>query len=142
MAYPGPQDQYGQQYPQQPSQPHGPYPQQPPNPGGHLYAPQPQQQWQGPPPGYRPPMPAPTTHNWAGLVGLIVGILAVVCDLTMVLAGIGFWLGLVGVIFSGVGLTKAKIGTANNRPLSITGMILSVGAILLSIIMRVMLGAI
>ncbi|SEN86558.1 hypothetical protein [Nonomuraea pusilla] len=140
MTHPGPQDPYGQQYPQQP-----------PNPYGQAYAPQ-QPAYQGYPPqgpGFQPPyqpQPLPqqsaTQHNWAGLTGLILAVLALVCDLTMLLARIGIWMAIAGVLISGFGITKARLGTASNRPLAITGMILSIGAIVLGAVMRSVLRSI
>jgi hypothetical protein len=43
--------------------------------------------------------------------------------------GAGFGLGVLAVLFSGVGLTKAKIGTASNRGMSRAGMALGLLAL-------------
>ncbi|MEU8318041.1 hypothetical protein AB0C33_06685 [Nonomuraea sp. NPDC048881] len=108
MAYPGPQDQDGQPYPHQPSQPYGQH-------------------------SHQPPLPAPAMRNWAGVVGLCLGILALLLDVTMVLAPVGIWMSLVAIFMSGLGMSHARAGTATNRTLSIVAVILSWTALELSI---------
>lgn len=97
--------------------------------------PYPQQQWQ--PHGYQPPaaqVPPPwaSKHNGFGIAALVVGIIALVAPLVIAW---GFWLGLVAVILAGVGLSKAKIGTASNRGMSRVSMILGLLAMALSFIL-------
>lgn len=74
-----------------------------------------------------------TRHNWAGITGLVLSILALLSAVTVVLFLPAFWLGVGAVVFSGVGISKAKIGTASNRPLSVAGMILGVLAVVASV---------
>ncbi|MFI7422742.1 hypothetical protein [Nonomuraea sp. NPDC049684] len=112
MAYPGPQDQHGRRHPQQePAQPYEEYPQQ-------------------------PPTPSPTTHNWAGVVGLCLGILALLLDMTLVLARVGIWVSFVALFMSGLGMSGARVGTATNRTVSIVALILGATALMLAIVVQ------
>jgi hypothetical protein len=58
----------------------------------------------------------------------VCGIIAVV--MPVVSATLVMFVGLAAVILSGVGLTKAKIGTANNRGMSRFGMALGLIALI------------
>ncbi|MDN6604437.1 DUF4190 domain-containing protein, partial [Brevibacterium sp.] len=72
-----------------------------------------------------------TSKNIWGILALIGGIVGIVLSIVF---GIGFLFGAAGVIFAFVGLSAIKKGLANNKGLTITGMILSFVAILFSII--------
>ncbi|MFF4195038.1 hypothetical protein [Nonomuraea sp. NPDC001831] len=81
-------------------------------------------------------MPAPTTHNWAGVVGLCLGILALLLDVTMVLARVGIWVSYVAAFMSGFGMSEARVGTATNRTLPIVAMLLSATALAVTIVVQ------
>ncbi|WP_304356486.1 DUF4352 domain-containing protein [Brevibacterium sandarakinum] len=72
-----------------------------------------------------------TSKNIWGILALIGGIAGIVLSFFF---GIGFLFGAAGVIFAFVGLSAIKKGLANNKGMTITGMILSFVAILFSII--------
>ncbi|WP_241242543.1 DUF4352 domain-containing protein [Brevibacterium aurantiacum] len=72
-----------------------------------------------------------TSKNIWGILALIGGIVGI---LLSIFFGIGFLFGAAGVIFAFVGLSAIKKGLANNKGMTITGMILSFIAILFSII--------
>ncbi|MDN5711054.1 MAG: DUF4352 domain-containing protein [Brevibacterium aurantiacum] len=71
------------------------------------------------------------SKNIWGILALVGGIAGIVLSLVF---GIGFIFGVAGVIFAFVGLSAIKKGLANNKGMTITGMILSFAAILFSII--------
>jgi uncharacterized membrane protein len=88
----------------------------------------------GPPPG-QPAGPPPGGQNTQGLVGMIVGIVA----LPLVCCGwIGSLVGIVGAIFSWLGLQKAKAGLASNRSQAMAGLICSAVAIVLGIAITIL----
>ncbi|HCG57380.1 MAG TPA: DUF4352 domain-containing protein [Brevibacterium sp.] len=71
------------------------------------------------------------SKNIWGILALVGGIAGIVLSIFF---GIGFLFGVAGVIFAFVGLSAIKKGLANNKGMTITGMILSFIAILFSII--------
>ena len=71
------------------------------------------------------------SKNIWGILALVGGIAGIVLSIFF---GIGFLFGVAGVIFAFVGLSSIKKGVANNKGMTITGMILSFIAILFSII--------
>lgn len=94
MTHSGPQDPYGQQYPQQP-----------PNPYGQRYAPQQQQ-----------PMAAPHTHvmpqrrsQGLAITALVVGVVAAVIGLTA-LHGVAIIVGLIAAILAVIALIARSQG--------------------------------
>ena len=72
-----------------------------------------------------------SSKNIWGILALIGGILGFILSFFF---GIGFLFGAAGVIFAFVGLSAIKKGLANNKGLTITGMIISFVAILVSIV--------
>ena len=72
-----------------------------------------------------------SSKNIWGILALIGGIAGIILSIFF---GIGFLFGVAGVIFAFVGLSAIKKGLANNKGLTITGMILSFVAILVSIV--------
>lgn len=82
-------------------------------------------------PAAQVPPPWASKHNGFGIAALVVAIIALVAPLVITWA---IWLGLAAVILAGVGLSKAKIGTASNRGMSRAGLILGLLAIALSVI--------
>ena len=93
-----------------------------------------------PPPYYGPgpgdPMgPPPGNQNTQGLVGMIIGIVAI----PLVCCGwIGSLVGIVGAIFSWLGLQKANRGQASNRSQAMAGLICSGIAIVLGIVITIL----
>ncbi|WP_214327842.1 hypothetical protein [Nonomuraea sediminis] len=63
----------------------------------------------------------------------MIGIVAFVAAAFWPTPAPGFWLALLAIIFSGVGLTKARIGTASNRSLAGVGMALGLLALMAAI---------
>jgi uncharacterized membrane protein len=80
----------------------------------------------GPPPG--------GNQNTQGLVGMIVGIVAIPLGCC---AWIGMVVGIVGLIFSWLGLQKASSGLATNRGQAIAGLICSAVAIVFGLVMLI-----
>ncbi|WP_250001202.1 DUF4190 domain-containing protein [Actinoplanes sp. M2I2] len=88
-----------------------------------------------PPPYYGPPggdpagMPA-APNNTQGLVGMILGIVAIplVCCFYL-----GIPLGIAGAVLGYLGLQKAKTGRATNRSQALTGVICGAVAVVLGI---------
>ena len=77
----------------------------------------------GPPPG-----PPPGGQNTQGLVGMILGIVSIPVACCPYL---GIPVGIVGLVFSWLGLKKANTGLASNRSQAMAGLICSaVGSVL------------
>jgi len=114
--------QYGQQpqqYGQQPQQ-YGQQPQQ--------YGQQPQQYGQGyPAQGGYDGRPAP--KNGMGIAALVLGVLALLTGFFI----IGGLFGLVAIVLGIIGSRRAKRGLATNRGMAITGVILGVIGVLLTV---------
>lgn len=115
----GQPDPYGQ--PQLPPQHGQPYPPQRWQPHDHQR------------PFAQVPPPWASTHNWAGITGVVVGGLALLAAAVWPAPGPGAFLGILSVIFSGVGFSKASIGTASNRSTSGIGMALGLVSIMVAV---------
>ena len=69
--------------------------------------------------------PNPTEKNWMGITALVLGVLSLCC---------GIFTGIPAVIFGVLGIQAESNGQANNKALSITGIVLAVVAVVLNII--------
>ncbi|MGW3495540.1 DUF4190 domain-containing protein [Streptomyces sp. NPDC001020] len=105
-AYPqsGPGYGYPQSGPSYPSTPPGAYP---------------------PAPGYAMPM---RPDNGMGTTGLVLGIIGVVCSLTIALWFLGIILGILGIIFGAIGRGKADRGEATNKGAATAGLVCGIVA--------------
>ncbi len=90
------------------------------------------------PPQYQPqwaPGPQqPQYRNGLGTTGFVLGLLAAVFAWIPFIGVIGWPLAILGAIFSALGLYRAIKGRANNKGLSIAGLVLSVIALIFCII--------
>ena len=68
--------------------------------------------------------PNPTEKNWMGITALVLGILSVCCGVLTILA----------IVFGVLGIQAANDGQADNKGLSIAGVVLGVICIILSIV--------
>lgn len=80
-----------------------------------------------PPPGYQQPV-AP--KNGMGTAGLVLGIIGALGALFI--PCIGWVLGILAVIFGGIGTSRVNKGEANNKGAAMTGLILGIVAIVLA----------
>ena len=81
--------------------------------------------------GYPAPYLIPQPSNGLGTAGLVLGIIAVVfCWVPW----LGVLLGVLTVIFGGVGIKKAKEGIATNRGSAIAGLVMGIIAIAVNVI--------
>lgn len=89
----------------------------------------------GPPPGQQPMGPPPGNQNTQGLVGMILGIVSIplVCCFY-----IGVPVAIAGLVFSWLGLQKAKTGQASNRGQAVAGLATSGAAIALAILLVIL----
>ncbi|MGW7527410.1 DUF4190 domain-containing protein [Streptomyces sp. NPDC054783] len=121
FGQPAPQQPQGYGYPQQPgsgygySQPGPSYPTAPP-------AAYPQM------PGYGMPM---QPSNGMGTTGLVLGIIGVVCSLTIAMEILGMILGILAIIFGAIGRGKANRGEATNRGAATAGLVCGIIATVL-----------
>ncbi|MEV6671502.1 hypothetical protein [Streptomyces sp. NPDC051162] len=128
-AYPvGP---YGQQpYGQMPYGPAAPYGQQPPYgyapPGSYGYPVGPYG------PGWQ--QPAPAAGNSLGVAALVLGIIGTVLSPTVFL---GVVLGILAIIFGGIGRSKVSNGEADNGGQSLAGLILGGVGLVASVLMLI-----
>lgn len=80
-------------------------------------------------PGYGAPYggytPNPTEKNWMGITSLVLGILSFCC---------GIFTGIPAVIFGILGIQAANRGEANNKSLSIAGIVASVALVIIGFI--------
>lgn len=106
---------------------------------------QPYGQQYGPPyggPGYPAPgypmygVPMPMPRNGLGTAALVLGILGVVFCWAYV---VGPVLGILAIIFGGVGLSRVHAGQATNRGSALAGLILGIIAILAFVILVLLL---
>ena len=93
-----------------------------------------------PPPYYGPPQgqpvpPAGGQQNTQGLVGMIVGIVSI--PLACCAWG-GIVLGVVGLVFSWLGLQKSNQGLASNRGQAMAGLICSAVGLVLGILILIL----
>lgn len=73
------------------------------------------------------PMPvAPKPSNGLGLTGFILGLVGLLISLIPLVGVIAWPMVILGIIFSAIGLVKVKKGTATNKGMAITGLIVSV----------------
>jgi hypothetical protein len=76
---------------------------------------------------YGPPVTAP--KNWAGIVALIVGIVALCFCLTFFLGpAVGGPLSIVAIVFGAIGRSKVKHGEATNKTMTTWGLWLGIVA--------------
>lgn len=85
-----------------------------------------------PPPGYQPYWLPTGLSNGFGTAALILGILGTVLGVTVFF---GFLLGVLAIVFGGVGRAKATKGEASNGGTALAGIILGAVAVLLSVVM-------
>ncbi|MEU6810672.1 DUF4190 domain-containing protein [Streptomyces sp. NPDC046831] len=71
-------------------------------------------------PGYAMPM---QPSNGMGTTGLVLGIIGLVCSLTLFLWIFGVVLGILAIIFGAVGLGKANRGEATNKGAATGGLV-------------------
>lgn len=121
-------------YPGHPTQPEYPaypgYPAQPGYPAHPGYPAQPGYAV-GPYGGWAPPV----ARNGAGLTAMIMGIVGAVLAVSCFGAFLGLPLGIAAVVCGIVGLRIARRGEATNRPQALTGLILGIVSIGLSVAM-------
>lgn len=120
-----------QGYPPQSGYPQQGHPAYPPPPGtGPPRAPG--YGYQGAP-GHKPP------SNGLGIAALIVGLVALLFGVIPFVGIVGIVLGVVGVILGIIALARVRNGAADNKGMSIAGLVLSALAILAGIISSVVL---
>lgn len=127
--------------PAPPTAPHPAGPQPAPRaaePGPPQYAPAPSTSYAGSGPGGpdRPP------SNGLGIAALVLGIVALLIALIPVIGILGGLLGIVGVILGTLGLAKVRRHQATNRGVALTGIILSVLAILVAVVWGLLIGVV
>jgi hypothetical protein len=92
-------------------------------------------------PGYgQPGYGAPAPKNGLGTAALVLGIVGLLLAFIPVIGLIGGLLGIVGVIVGFIGRGKVKRGEATNGGVAMTGVILSILAILVTIAYVVLAG--
>lgn len=69
-----------------------------------------------PPHAYYPPQPAP--QNGMGVAALVLGILSLLC--------FGFVLGVLAIIFGGIGISRVNAGRATNKGQATWGLVLGI----------------
>lgn len=84
-----------------------------------------------PPPSY----PA-RRRNGAGTAALVIGVVSLVLAILVVFSPLSLLLGIIAVIFGGVGMSRASRGEADNRSHAIAGLVTG----LLSIIIVIAIG--
>lgn len=111
-----------------------PAPQQPPGPGYGYPQSGPPSYPAAPPaaypqaPGYGMPM---QPSNGMGTAGLVLGIIGVVCSLTIAMEILGMILGILAIIFGAIGRGKANRGEATNRGAATAGLVCGIIATVL-----------
>ena len=89
------------------------------------------------------PAPAPvyrTDRNGMGTAGLVIGILGTLFVFTLIFIPLAWVLGILGLIFGIVGLSRANRGEASNKRVALWGVITSAVAIFLGILFIVGFG--
>ncbi|WP_211116365.1 DUF4190 domain-containing protein [Glycomyces buryatensis] len=148
MSYPPPPDQPGQsdgyQYDPYGGQ-SGSQPPPPPQPSG--YSPQPPGYGQQAPTPYGPPQlppamppayggyPMSMPQNGLGTAGMVLGIIGIVLFWC---GWIGIVLAILAVIFGGVGIARANKGEATNKGMAVSGVVLGVITLALTIGIRIL----
>ncbi|MEU8031650.1 DUF4190 domain-containing protein [Streptomyces sp. NPDC049099] len=118
---PAPQQPPGYGYPQQSGPGYG-YPQS----GPSYPAAPPAAYPQGP--GYAMPM---QPSNGMGTTGLVLGIIGVVCSVTVFMEILGMILGILAIIFGAIGRGKANRGEATNKGAATAGLVCGIIATVL-----------
>lgn len=121
FGQPAPQQAPGYGYPQQPGPGYG-HPQPAPSypagpPVGYPQA-----------PGYAMPM---QPSNGMGTTGLVLGIIGVVCSVTIFMEILGMILGILAIIFGAIGRGKANRGEATNKGAATAGLVCGIIATVL-----------
>jgi hypothetical protein len=93
-----------------------------------------------PAPGYYPP-PPPPPQNGFGTAGFVLGLLGLLFSFIPLIGIIAWPLVLLGIIFAGLGLSRARHGRATNKGLSIAGLVCSLIGLLVCIIYAAAFGA-
>jgi hypothetical protein len=101
----------------------------------HVSTPPPPPPYYGPPQGdpYGPPPGG--QQNTQGLVGMILGIVSIPVACCPYL---GIPVGIVGLVFSWLGLKKASTGLASNRSQAMAGLICSAVGVVLGIVVLIL----
>jgi len=82
-------------------------------------------------PGGYGPYGESTVKNGAGIAGLVLGIVGLLlCWIVL-----GLPLAIIGLIFSIVGFRRLRRGQANNRGVVVTGLVVSIVALLVSLVL-------
>ncbi|WP_425585900.1 DUF4190 domain-containing protein [Streptomyces thioluteus] len=128
---------YGQNPYGPPSQPQQPPQQQPgygypaansaPYQGGYPTAPPVQPYGAGP---YPPAQPS----NGMGTAGLVTGLIGAICSAVVFLWFFGIILGILGIVFGGVGRSKVSKGEATNRGAATAGIVLGILGLILPLV--------
>jgi hypothetical protein len=77
-----------------------------------------------PAPGYYPPAPLPP-QNGFGTAGFVLGLLGLLFSFIPLIGIIAWPLVLLGLVFAGLGLARARKGRATNKGLAIAGLVCS-----------------
>lgn len=85
-----------------------------------------------PPTGY--PLPPPTPKNGLGTAGFVLGLLAALFAMIPIIGVIAWPLGILGLIFGLVGISRVSNGTATNKGLTIAGAVLSAVALVICMV--------
>jgi hypothetical protein len=110
------------------------YPSHPQQYGQYGYG-APQQPWAQVPQQYAPvPPPAPQPRNGLGTAGFVLGLLALLFAWIPFVGVIGWPLSILGLILSGFGLQRVISRKADNKGLSVAGIVLSAIALLVCIL--------
>lgn len=87
---------------------------------------------------YGYPVAGARPENGMGITGMVLGIVGLTLFWIPVL---NFILGILATIFGGVGLSKAKSGTATNGGMAIAGLVLGILTIIIPLVMYLLLAA-
>jgi hypothetical protein len=101
----------------------GPYQQPPQQPSGPY-------QYQGPQQGVMPPK----LPKGFAVAGLVLGIIGLVFSLTPLGIGAGLICDILGIIFGGIGVSKAKRGQAGGKGMAMAGLVCGIIGIVMVII--------
>jgi hypothetical protein len=94
------------------------------------------------PPNYPPPPPpgpygygpAAQPQNGLGVAGFVLGVVGLVFSFIPIIGIIAWPLVIIGLVLSGVGLSKAQKGEANNMGLAVAGLVTSVIGLIVCIL--------
>lgn len=83
-------------------------------------------------------MPAPQPANGLGTAGLVLGIIGVVCNLTVYLWFVGLIVGVLAIVFGAIGRGRANRGEATNKGAATAGLVMGIiSAVLIPVILLV-----